>query len=139
MFYRRSPIRLLLLIGAGVFIGMILTGGFEAVTTLAMIPFLILAFAFKMLLFVMLFGFIFGAVKRHGYEGGYRSRRRPRQSDDWMDEARTWWNRHEGRRRTESKPDKSDADRFADWHRMAHARREVDEHAPPIDDLNDQY
>lgn len=139
MFYRRSPIRLMMLIGAGVLIGMMLTGGFEAVTTLAMIPFLVLAFAFKMLLFFMLFGFIFGAVKRHGYEGDHRSRRRSRPSDDWMDEARTWWNRHEGRRRPESKPDESDADRFAEWHRMAHARREVDEHTPPVDDLNDQY
>ena len=134
MFYRRSPIRLMLMIGAGVFIGMMLTGGFEAVTTLAMIPFLILAFAFKMLLFFMLFSFIFGAVKRHRYESDHRSRKRSAKSDDWMDEARTWWNRHEGRTRTESKPGESDADRFADWHQMAHARREVDEHAPPVDD-----
>lgn len=129
MFYRRSPFRLIVLIGLGVLVGMMLTGGAEAIAGVAMIPFLILAFAFKVLLIFMIFGFIFGGMKRHHrrHNGSWPESDR---WSDWMDEASS----RRRRRKPEPKPEKPQTETFEDWHRMAHARREVDDHAPPVDD-----
>ena len=93
------------------------TGGVSAAAAgagfLLLLPVLFLA---KILFFVVLFGFIGrGFSRRRYYEYGSPWERRERPS----------------RRPRE---DRSREDDFDDWHRMAHAREEVDEWVPDLDE-----
>jgi multisubunit Na+/H+ antiporter MnhG subunit len=76
-------------------------------------PLLIL---FKVVFFVMIVGFVARAFGR----GGYGHRRPPWA---WHDD-----DRHGPR------PGANDKDRFEEWHRMAHAKEEVDSWAPRADE-----
>ena len=112
--------RFAVLVLAGIGLGALLFGGAQGagagIGFLALIP---LFFILKILFIAM----IFGALAR----SGYRSRmsrdefRAPWMRSDWM-----------GRRpsRHREDPGPSADDRFEEWHRMAHAKDEVDSWAP---------
>jgi hypothetical protein len=132
MFLRRSPIGLFLMVGFGLLLGAALFGGTEAVGSVVAAPFLVLGFMFKVVLFFMLFGL---AAKM--FAGSVRRDRRTRNwcgpsREWWSDEARSPWSRRGTS--SESDRDESRNDRFEEWHRMAHARQEVDDHTPPVED-----
>jgi hypothetical protein len=101
---------------AGIGLGAILFGGAESAATgigfLALIP---IFFFFKLLFIAMLFGMF--ARRRFGYQRTGKDFRPP-------------WARAGGSRRrsSSSRPDKgpAESDRFEEWHRMAHAKEEVD-------------
>jgi hypothetical protein len=128
MMRRRSPFGVLLMVGFGVLIGAAVFGGAEAVTGLMAAPFVVLGFFFKVLLFFMLFGLFLKLV------AGNRGRGR-----NWSGPSGQWWSdehrRHHPRRSRQSDDDTDHrpADRFDEWHRMAHARQEVDDHTPPVE------
>ena len=87
---------------------------------LFLLPLLLLA---KVLFFVMLFGFIGRGFARPG---------RPRSGSPWG----TWerprsWGRGERSRRSEDTRSRSDD--FEEWHRMAHAKEEVDSWTEDLD------
>jgi len=101
---------------AGIGLGALLFGGANSAATgiwfLALIPIFLF---FKLLFIAMLFG-IFA---------------RSRFSKQWKTEDfRPPWPRGSGSRRrsTSRRPDKgpADTDRFEEWHRMAHAKEEVE-------------
>lgn len=87
---------------------------------LFLLPLLLLA---KVLFFVMLFGFIGRGFARHGR---YRS-------------APPWgkWERPEawrgGKRSQRAEDNRSRSDDFEEWHRMAHAKEEVDSWIEDLD------
>jgi len=126
MFARRSPFRLLLLVGLGVLLGALLFGGAETAGAVVAAPLLILGFIFKAVLFVFLFGFI---AKMFGGFAGHRGWNGDRQR--WAEEGREW-----RRRSADAAADdaRDSSDLFDEWHRIAHGRQEVDEHTPPIED-----
>jgi hypothetical protein len=132
MLFRRGPFGVFLLVSFGVLLGAALFGGTAAVDGLVAVPFLVLGFMFKIVLFFLLFGLV--ARMFAGSAGqGRRGRRWAGTSHEWWsDEVRSRWF---GRRApSESDEGKLLDDRFDEWHRMAHARQEVDEHTPPIED-----
>jgi hypothetical protein len=121
---RRSPFGILILVGLGVLLGATLSGGSAATAGWLAAPFLVFGLIFKILFFFLLFGFVARAF------GGHRRWGKP--SGPWSEEARQHWpKRHEGTRDDEPR---SSTDRFEEWHRMAHARAEVDDHVPPVED-----
>ena len=122
MYARRSPFRLMLMVGLGVLLGAALFGGAEAAGAVLAAPFVILGFVFKVALFFLLFGFVAKVFGGKHHQHGHRAR--------WESEAREWRRRYG----EETEEDLRDSDRFDEWHRMAHARREVDEHTPPVED-----
>lgn len=131
MMMRRSPFGLLLLVGIGILLGAALFGSSGAVAGLVAAPFLILGFLFKIVLFLILFGL----MAKMFTGAGSRSRRgwsRSGPSRPWWLEERSspWSTRRESSGRDEPKPM---GDRFEEWHRMAHARQEVDDHTPPVE------
>ncbi len=85
-----------------------------SIGALILLPILFL----KVMLFMMLFGFI-----------GRRFRGRGR-SWDWAESS--WRGRPRPGRQ---EPTKSREDRFEEWHRMAHAREEVDGWVSDLDDI----
>jgi hypothetical protein len=60
---------------------------------------------------------------------GFVGRRMAGRRSSW-DGERPGWAEHW--RPRQEKPAVSHEDRFEEWHRMAHARQEVDDHTPPI-------
>lgn len=100
------------LVFAAIGVGSVLGPGLGA---LLLLPFLF----FKVALFMMFFGFI----GRRMYAG--------RRMWEW-DEPR-WQGRSRPRR--ESRESRSDEDRFEEWHRMAHAREEVDGWVSDLDEI----
>lgn len=120
MFGRRSPMRMVVLVGIGVLLGAALFGGTTTVESLIAAPLVILGFLFKVALFLFIFGFFAKAF------GG----RHHRSTEDW-EKMRKRWEGHHGASRHEAP---SETDRFEEWHRMAHARQEVDDHVPPVED-----
>lgn len=132
MMRRRGPFGVLLMLGFGLLLGAALFGGAGAVGSVVAAPFLVLGFMFKIVLFFMLFGLI--AKMFAGSAGrGRRSRNwsGPRQ-EWWSEEARSRWPGHT--ESSENPRGKSQDDRFEEWHRMAHARQEVDDHTPPMEE-----
>ncbi len=129
MLRRRSPFGMILMVGFGVLLGAALFGGSEAVGGLVAAPFLVFGFLFKVALFVMLFGFVArmfaGSSGRRGKGWSGPSHRW------WTEEARKRW--HGQSEPSSHEPDQSKNDRFEEWHRMAHARQEVDDHVPPVE------
>lgn len=96
-------------------LGSVLGSGVAGLAALALIPILLLKFMF----FMFLFGFV---GRRFWYSG-----RRP--GSGWGEPP---WR---GRSRSESaSPRPSAEDRFDEWHRMAHAREEVDGWVSDLDD-----
>jgi len=132
MFLRRSPFGLFLIVGIGVLLGAALFGSSDAAVGLMAAPLLVLGFLFKIVLFFMLFGLIAKLVAGSAARG-------PR-SWSWSGPSRRWWPEEARSRwqpRTESSDDDDDKmrnNRFEEWHRMAHARQEVDDHTPPVED-----
>lgn len=134
MVIRRFPIAPLLFLGLGLLIGSALAGSSVATSWLAA-PFIVLGFVFKVIFFFLLFGFVarmFGS-RRHWEKA----------NGPWSDEAREQWQkRHnnrqnrQGSRRPHDTGSSADrgAEDFDEWHRMAHAREEVDTHVPPVED-----
>ncbi|MBK5266329.1 MAG: hypothetical protein JJE47_02760 [Acidimicrobiia bacterium] len=121
---RRSPFGILILVGLGVLLGATLSGGSAATAGWLAAPFLVFGLIFKILFFFLLFGFIAKAF------GGHR--RWEKATGPWSEEARQHWQkRHEA---TAGDEPRSSTDRFEEWHRMAHAREEVDDHVPPVED-----
>ena len=132
MFLRRGPFGLFLMVGAGILLGAALFGSSEAVGGLVVAPFLVLGLMFKVVLFFMLFGLV-----AKMFAGSAGRDRRPRNwsgrpHEWWSDRARSPWS---GRRApSESDQDETRSARFEEWHRMAHAHQEVDDHTPPVED-----
>lgn len=127
MYARRSPFRTFLMVGLGILLGAAIFGGAETAGALVAAPLVVLGFLFKMVLFFLLFGFIARAFT--GFAGKSEwGRDRAR----WAEEARDWRRRH-GQSDDTDRPSTSE-ESFEEWHRMAHARREVDEHTPPVED-----
>lgn len=130
MSMRRSPFGMILMVGFGVLLGAALFGGSAAVGGLVAAPFMVLGFLFKVALLVMLFGLAasffagFGGRRNKGWSRPSRER--------WSQEARKHW--HGQSESPPGEPHRSTDDRFEEWHRMAHARKEVDDHVPPVDD-----
>ena len=131
MMLRRSPFGLFLLVGMGILLGAALFGSSGAVSGLVAAPFLILGFVFKIVLFFILFGLMAkmftgaGSRNRRGWNRSGPSR------PWWSEEGGSPWSaRRESSGRDEPKPA---GDRFEEWHRMAHARQEVDDHTPPVE------
>ena len=117
-------IRFVLVILAAIGLGSLLFGSVGVLAT--GLGFLLLAplvIAMKILFFIVVFGLVKAALT--GSRGwNCNSAARPR---DWMKSHRS------GRRRSERRPaeEKSDHDRFEEWHRMEHARKEVDSWVDP--------
>lgn len=101
-------------------LGALIFGG-NAASAAGLVLLAPLFFIFKVMLFFMLFGVISSAMWRRG--GGPR---------------RSHWHRYSGYRgweRSDSDEDapsrnRGDTDRFEEWHRMAHAKEEVDSWTP---------
>lgn len=109
--------RFAILVLAGIGLGAILFGGAPSAAAgigfLALIP---LLFLFKILLIATFFGFV--VRRRFSSEmndGGNKH------SWDWQPGP---WRRPQRRQKPDSKS--TENDRFEDWHRMAHAKEEVD-------------
>ena len=93
--------------------GAILASGLEGATMLVLAPLLILAKVFFIMLFVGVIGGFFW--RNHG-DG---PRRPP-------------WSRSRSRRDT-LEPERTQDDIFEEWHRLAHAKDEVDRWVEPLD------
>ncbi|MDH3397628.1 MAG: hypothetical protein OEM81_07335 [Acidimicrobiia bacterium] len=129
MLRRRGPFGVFLMVGVGVLVGATLFGGSGAVGGLVAAPLLVLGFLFKIVLFFMLFGLVSRLFA--GLGGRDKSWSGP-SHEWWSDEVRS---RRNGRSRSsESDVGKPQNDRFEEWHRMAHARQEVDDHTPPFEE-----
>ncbi len=129
MLRRRGPFGVLVLVGLGILLGAALFGGMGAIGSVLAAPLLVLGFLFKIVLFFILFGL----VARLFAGAGARSRSWPgRSRERWSDwpHAR-WQSRSEAR---DGDEDPRAEDRFEEWHRMAHARQEVDDHTPPFEE-----
>jgi hypothetical protein len=131
MYMRRSPFGVLLMVGLGLLLGAALFGGTEVVGSVLAAPFLVLGFMFKVLL-VFLF---LGLMTRWFARSAGRNQR------NWRGQSRDWWPEETGRRRpgwrtppVDADTGSDQADRFEEWHRLAHARQEVDDHTPPVED-----
>ena len=121
---RRGPLWILILVGLGVLLGVGLSGGSLATAGWLAAPFLVFGLIFKILFFFLLFGFIARAF------GGHRHWEKA--MGTWSEEARRHWQNRHGAT-TDDEP-RSSTDRFEEWHRMAHAREEVDDYVPPVED-----
>lgn len=114
--------RFALLVLAGIGLGALIFGPEGASAGL----WFLLAIPFFIFLKIAFLAAMFGAFahrRREGWTSGYR----------WSSDEDTTWSwgpsrpRRTSRRRTETR---SETDRFEEWHRMAHAREEVDSWAP---------
>ncbi len=127
VYRRRNPFGLVLMVGFGVLLGAAIFGSSEAVGGLVAAPLLVLGVMFKVFLFILLFGLgakLFFKAGARGQSGG--------SSPWWSDES--GFRRH-GRSERQGDGDRNPrADRFEEWHRMAHARQEVDDHTPPVEE-----
>ncbi len=132
MYRRRSPFGVFILLGVGVLLGAALFGGPGAVGGLVAAPFIVLGVMFKIVLFFMLFGLAARLLAGHGGRG--------RPGKNWCSPSQEWrFDAARPRRATRMGWPASDEgtahdDRFEEWHRMAHARQEVDDHTPPVED-----
>lgn len=117
------------LVGFGVLIGAAAFGGEGALSGLLAAPLAVVGFMFQALLFLLLFGLVMKIVvgRRVRRSVGWSSRPRWSQppEDGRLHPRHGWCGRSEGGADT--------GDRFEEWHRMAHARKEVDDHTPPFE------
>lgn len=128
---RRSPFSTLFLLGFGLVLGAALFGAPGTTSTLLAAPFIALGFVFKVLFFVFMFGLVARALgKSMGQAQGDASQRHG--GPPWM---RHGCHPGSGANREGSDEHRaSRSERFEEWHRMAHAREEVDDYAPPVED-----
>lgn len=117
MFVRRGTFGTLFLVGLGVLLGSLLSS--EAAGGLLAAPFVALALLFKVAFFAVLLSLVARAFAVRTGRRGWQSAAPGR----WADEA---IRRHDHR--------EDATDHFDEWHRMAHARQEVDESVPPVED-----
>jgi len=130
---RRSPISGLLLLGFGLMLGAALFGNGGTAATLVAAPVLALGFVFKVMLFMFLFSFLARAFGRNTHRSHNSPRSRHHNGPPWMrPDFRGAWDEKRGTDGEEDHP--TPADHFGEWHRMAHAREEVDDYAPPMED-----
>ena len=109
--------RFAFLLLAGVAVAALLFGG--AGTAAAGVGFLA-AFPLLLLAKLAFVAMIFGMFSRRGYGPGWRN-----------NEFRPFWGRDDFGSRPAGKDEgPTETDRFEEWHRMAHAREEVDSWAP---------
>lgn len=127
---RRSPLGVALMVGFGVLLGAAIFGEGVAASILA-VPFVIAGFLFKVLFFMLLFGFLMKAFRGGGHVRYSRDRERGGDFDQWRNHYRQ--GQWKARPDTDEKPE-GRADRFEEWHRMAHARQEVDDYSPPVEE-----
>lgn len=136
---RRSPFAMFLLIGFGLLLGAAIFGGVESVGAVLAAPFIALGFLLKVMLFVFLFGMF---AKFVGRSGRSRWEHRTEHSDEHWGDWKKHWESHGSDWRSQRRPRKqasaesppqSETDRFDEWHRLAHAREEVDDHVPPVE------
>jgi len=131
MFRRRSPFGLFILVGLGVLLGAAIFGTSETVGGLVAAPLLVVGVVFKIFLFFLLFGLAARLFAGAGHRG--------RQAKSWPGRSHPWWsedarNRWHGRGESSENDEASQRDdRFDEWHRLAHARQEVDDHTPPVE------
>lgn len=123
---RRSPFSAFLLVGFGLVVGAALVGEGAAGGLLAL-PILAVGLVFKVMFFMLLIGFfmrVFGG-RNHRHMSGTGA-------PPWMrQEFQKAWSEKGSR---DEEPHASKSDRFEEWHRMAHAREEVDDYAPPVEE-----
>jgi len=131
MFMRRSPFGILVLVGLGILVGAALFGESAAAGLLAA-PFIVAGLAFKVALFFLFFGLVTRAFGACGSRGRRPSGWDRGSFDKWSEDARQQWQRRHDRHESEETP--GGDDRFDEWHRTAHARQEVDDHVPPVED-----
>ncbi len=129
MLRRRGPFGVLVLVGLGVLLGAALFGGMGAIGSVLAAPLLVLGFLFKIVLFFILFGLVARLVAGAGGRGrSWSGRSRER----WSDWPHARWQSRGGA--SHGDEDLRAEDRFEEWHRMAHARQEVDDHTPPFEE-----
>lgn len=132
---RRSPFAMFLMVGFGLLLGAALFGGVESVGAVLAAPFIVLGFVFKVAFFFLLFGlfarFIGRRAGRHWDDGEVWKERWEQQRREWSPPAGRRHGRPTGRPEAPSGP--RTEDRFEEWHRLAHARQEVDDHVPPVE------
>jgi hypothetical protein len=116
-------------LGVGLLLGAALFGGTAAVGSVLAAPFVVLGFIFKVVLFFLLFGLIARLFAGSARRGGNWSDPRRR---SWCGGGRSRWSGHPSS--SEEEGDDRVNDRFEEWHRMAHARQEVDDHTPPFEE-----
>jgi hypothetical protein len=128
---RRNPISGLLLLGFGLMLGAVLFGAGGTTPTWVAAPLIVLGFGLKLMLFMLILGFMARAIGRTTHRSSRRSEHRS--GPPWMrHDFRGPWNENDAPTDQEATP--SPADHFHEWHRMAHAREEVDDYAPPVED-----
>lgn len=130
MWRRRSLFGTFLIVGFGVFLGAAIFGGPGAVGTVLAAPLVAVGFVFKIFLFFMLFGLMSRLIFRAGATGGRGKCWSGPSGREWSDRTRPHWHRRSGS--SDEGEAGSKDDRFEEWHRMAHARQEVDDHTPPF-------
>ena len=128
---RRNPISGLLLLGFGLMLGALLFGAGGTTATWVATPLIVLGFGLKLMLFMLFFGVM---ARAFGRKTHWRGRSSEHQSGPpWMrHDSRSPWNEKDAS--TEQKAHTTPTDHFDEWHRMAHAREEVDDYAPPVED-----
>lgn len=97
-------------------LGSVLGAGAAGIGALFLLPIIFLKLTF--------FLFLFGFVGRHFYRG-------PRRPGDWSEPRWQWRARPEPR-------SPSNEERFEEWHRMAHAREEVDGWVSELDEIEQE-
>ena len=128
---RRSPFSALLLLGFGLMLGAVLFGSPGTASTLVAAPIIALGFVFKVMFFMLLFGLVARAFGRNAART-HDSRSHRHGSPPWMSQGcRPGSDEKHG---TSEAGHESRSEKFEDWHRMAHAREEVDDYAPPVED-----
>ena len=126
---RRGPFGTFLFIGFGVLLGAAIFGGVGAVGSVFLAPFVLAAFVLKIFLFILLMKLVVRLVARRGSERGHCWSGRVHHQ--WTEMDRPQWRSRRGPS-TDNETSTAD-DRFEEWHRMAHARKEVDDHTPPFE------
>lgn len=121
----RSMFRLAVFLLLAFVLGSLLFGSATAGTAaFGVAAFTAVLFLFKILFFFMLLGFI---GKLFWHKGG-------RSHDEWPRGG--WYGgpyRRPSDRRTDEEPARSKQDEFDEWHRLAHAKEEVDGWAPEVE------
>ena len=134
---RRSPFAMFLMVGFGLLLGAAIFGGIESVGAVLAAPFIVLGFIFKVALFFLLFGlfarFVGRRAGRHWEDGEVWKERWQAQRGEWSPPQGRRSSRPSRPSRPETSSGPSAEDRFEEWHRLAHARQEVDDHVPPVE------
>jgi hypothetical protein len=102
-----------LIVFAMIGLGSVFGSGLAAFGAIILLPIVLL----KVVLVLTLFGFV--------------GRRLTGRRSSWDEDHPGWVGRSRAR---QENPSASREERFEEWHRMAHARQEVDDHTPPVEE-----